>query len=83
MVSIKFSNFIKKPLESKEKNEMNLPKIKELTLEEESILEKNLVWIFASPRSGTQWLGTQLLEYNTIICHGPSVGLNLSSIHTG
>ena len=58
-------------------------KIHELTLEEENQLEKNLIWVFASPRSGTQWLGTQLLEHNTIICHGPSIGLNLGSIHQG
>jgi len=58
-------------------------KITELTPEQEEKLEKNLVWVFASPRSGTQWLGTQLLEHNTIICHGPSIGLNLGSIHNG
>jgi hypothetical protein len=61
----------------------NSNQIYELTHEEEDLLEKNLVWIFASPRSGTQWLGTQLLEHNTIICHGPSLGLNVGSIHGG
>jgi hypothetical protein len=70
--------------ESKENN-YTIPEnyIKELSLEEEEILEKNIVWIFASPRSGTQWSGTQLLEFDTIICHGPSIGLNVGAIHGG
>jgi len=55
----------------------------ELEIEEEDQLEKNLVWIFASPRSGTQWLGTQLLEYNTVVNHGPSLGLHVGALHGG
>jgi len=39
--------------------------IKELTNEEELILEKNLVWIFGYRRSGTTWLGLELLSHNT------------------
>lgn len=38
---------------------------KELTEAEEETLEKNLVWILSFPRSGTTWLGTQLLSFNT------------------
>lgn len=43
-----------------------LPRPKELSIEQEDELEKNIVWIFGSPRSGTTWLGIQLLSYNTI-----------------
>jgi len=39
--------------------------IKELSNEEELILEKNLVWIFAYRRSGTTWLGLELLSHET------------------
>jgi len=54
-----------------------LPKVRELTPEEEDTLEKNLVWIFASPRSGTSWLGTQLLSYQTLSVNEPLIGLHL------
>jgi len=37
----------------------------ELTPFEEDELEKNLVWIFSSPRSGTSWLALELLSYRT------------------
>jgi len=42
-----------------------LPEVKELTTEEELTLEKNLVWIFSSARSGSSWLALQLLSFNT------------------
>ena len=70
-------------LSKKNERVSNSKKIAELETHEEDQLEQNLVWIFASPRSGTQWLGTQLLEHNTIICHGPSIGLNLGALHGG
>lgn len=41
-----------------------LPASKELTTEQEAILEKNLVWILGTARSGTTWLLHQL-SYNT------------------
>ena len=37
----------------------------ELTPLEEDELEKNLVWLFGSSRSGTSWLGLELLSYRT------------------
>ena len=40
---------------------------KELADDQESILEKNLVLVLGFPRSGTTWLGTQLLSHNTNI----------------
>jgi len=40
-------------------------RFKELAGDQENILEQNLVWVLGFPRSGTTWLGTQLLSYNT------------------
>jgi len=41
----------------------------------EDILEKNIAWIFSTTRSGTTWLGTQLLQYkSTITWHEPYIG---------
>ena len=51
-----------------------------LNSEDELKLEKNIVWLFSYPRSGSQWLGTQLLSFKTITNKGPSVGLQLGSI---
>ena len=48
-------------------------KIKELSQEEEDILEKNIVWLFGPRRSGTTWLGKQLLSYNTHYIHEPDI----------
>ena len=51
---------------------------KELTSDEENILEKNLVWIYGSARSGTTWLGTELLRYkDNIIWTEPYIGVHL------
>lgn len=41
-------------------------------------LEKNLVWIFASPRSGTTWLSSQLLSHDTEIFGEPLIGSHLA-----
>jgi len=41
-----------------------LPRIQELTTDEESILEKNIVWVFGVRRSGTTWL-RDLLSHDT------------------
>jgi len=53
---------------------------KELTPDEEDKLERNLVWIFASPRSGTSWLGNQLLTYNTLSMDEPHLGYHIASM---
>jgi len=50
----------------------------ELTPEQESILEKNLVWVFASPRSGTTWIARELLSYNTHTMSEPYIGAHLA-----
>ena len=62
---------------------IKLSKPKELDEKQELSLEKNMVWIFAFPRSGTQWLGTQLLSYDTNILTGPSIGIHLGSVQGG
>lgn len=53
---------------------------KELSSEEELTLEKNLVWIFADRRSGTTWLGQELLSYNTKFMDEPLIGLHLGRL---
>lgn len=45
-----------------------------LTIDQESILERNLVWIFGSPRSGTTWLARKLLSHNTHTMDEPLIG---------
>jgi len=54
-----------------------LPKIEELTIQEENELEKNIVWIFGGRRSGTTWLGKQLLSHNTFYIHEPTLAEHL------
>jgi len=53
------------------------PKINSLTDEQELILEKNLVWIYGSSRSGTTWFGTKLLSHNTHSIDEPMLGRHL------
>jgi len=55
----------------------SLPRGKELSSSEELILEKNLVWVFGAPRSGTSWLATQLLSYKTLVMNEPLIGMHL------
>lgn len=57
-----------------------LPRLRELTIDEESCLEKNLVWIFGSPRSGTSWLAGQLLSYKTKFMNEPLIGQHIASL---
>jgi len=54
-----------------------LPKPRGPTPNDERDLEKNIVWIFSSPRGGTSWLGTQLLEYKTLSINEPYIGFHL------
>ncbi len=58
-------------------SDYSIPKLKELSHEEEFSLERNLVWIFAAPRSGTSWLGTQLLSFQTLSLNEPQIGLHI------
>lgn len=53
-------------------------KISKLTEEQESMLEKNIVWMFGYPRSGTSWLARDLLSYNTVMLNEPLIGRHLA-----
>jgi len=59
------------------------PRPKELSSEEESILESNLVWLLGSPRSGTSWLGLKLLSYQTNQIDHPHITEHLGTPHVG
>jgi len=58
-------------------------KVKELTIEQENELEKNLIWIFASPRSGTTWLGARLLAEHFLSIDEPKIGSHLGFSRLG
>jgi len=57
-----------------------IPRPKELSSEQELILEKNLVWVIGTARSGTTWLGTQLLSHGTYTIDESQIGRHLGSI---
>jgi len=50
----------------------------ELSNEEESQLEKNLIWVLGSRRSGTSWLAIQLLSFDTLHFNEPLIGAHLA-----
>jgi len=54
-----------------------LHKLKILSIQDELILEKNLVWLFADRRSGTTWLARKLLSSYTKCMDEPLIGLHL------
>jgi len=65
------------PNSAKPKTEEMIPF---LTGEWENILEQKMVWILGSIRSGTTWLGTQLLKHEqNIIWNEPYIGLHLKA----
>ena len=48
-------------------------------LEEEALFEKKMVWIFGSPRSGSTWLGKQLLNHpENIFWNEPYLGVHFA-----
>jgi len=56
-----------------------VPELPPLTEEQENMLEKKIVWIFAPPRSGTTWLGARLLNHpENIIWDEPWLGFHLA-----
>ena len=67
---------IKRKIDSVKNSIVSSPE--ELTPEQEEMLEKNLVWIFARPRSGTTWLGNELLSYGTHVISEPYLGNHLN-----
>lgn len=57
--------------------------LKTLSEQEENQIERNITWIFGSPRSGSSWLGTQLLcHHNIISINEPLIGAHLSILET-
>lgn len=54
--------------------------IGELTQAEQDDLERKLVWVFGSPRSGTSWLAMQLLSYRTYCMNEPFIGRHIGHI---
>jgi len=50
-----------------------MTKIKELTPDQESAVEKNIVWVFGAVRGGTTWLGSQLLSHQTKTLFEPKI----------
>lgn len=63
-------------------NNFNIPRTFEMSQEQESALERNLVWIFASPRSGTTWLSNKLLS-KIISLDEPRIGDHLKILSDG
>jgi len=57
---------------------MSEKKIPQLSSEQELIFEKNLVWLFGSPRGGTTWTGLQLLSHNTNSINEPHIDEHLA-----
>jgi len=53
-----------------------------LSEDQESVLEKNLVWVFGSPRSGTSWLALELLSHNTLSLNETHLTEHIS-VHNG
>jgi len=56
-----------------------LPKSKDLSKKQETELEKNIVWVFGFPRSGTTWLATQLLSHDTFQINETKLGIHLGT----
>lgn len=54
--------------------------VEELSKEMENKLEKNLVWILASRRSGTSWAAKELLSHNTKFMNEPLIGNHISAV---
>ena len=54
-------------------------KSRKLSEEEENVLEKNMVWIFGSPRSGTSWLRNLLSAHpQNVTWNEPFIGVHFS-----
>ncbi len=64
-----------KDFQKTKRNLIGISKVTELNKEQELKLEKNLVWVFGSARSGTTWLGSQLLSYKTLKMFEPKIAL--------
>jgi len=57
------------------------PSFSSLTEYKEKILEKNMVWVLGSTRSGSTWLCMNLLNHRETICwNEPDIAIHLDSI---
>lgn len=54
--------------------------VEELSKEMEDKLEKNIVWVLASRRSGTSWAAKELLSHNTKFMNEPLIGNHISGV---
>ena len=57
-----------------------IPRPKELSIEEEDKVEKNIVWVLGSPLSGIAIVSSNLLSYNTNMMDEPKIGKHLGTI---
>lgn len=62
-----------------ELQDINVSRPTELSVDQELMLERNLVWILASPRSGTSWLA-RLLAHKTHVMIEPEIGFHLRKL---
>jgi len=52
-----------------------------LSADQEDLLEKRMVWVFGSSRSGSTWLGTQLLRHpDNVIWDEPYIGRHFEMV---
>ena len=56
-----------------------LPRSRELTPEEEDKVERNLVWVLGTPRSGISLVASQLLSIKTRVIEDIRIGLHLGT----
>jgi len=62
-------------------DEFQVPVLPSLTKQEEDNLEKNIIWIYGSPRSGTTWLALRLLNHpKNVIWNEPLIGFHLGAL---
>jgi len=54
--------------------------VEELSKEMEEKLEKNIVWVLGSRRSGTSWTAKELLSHNTKCMEEPLIGNHISAV---
>ena len=54
--------------------------VEELSKEMEENLEKNIVWVLGSRRSGTSWTAKELLSHNTKCMEEPLIGNHISAV---
>lgn len=60
---------------------IQIPKLSPLTADEEHVLEQRMIWILGYIRSGTTWLGRDLLQHKTnVYWHEPYLGWHLDAI---